>query len=366
MQAEEKGCREKRLGRLGRVLFLVAGTALACVVGLSLWWVDGEAGSMFKMWFFPCLAIVGLLLISGRFWLKKLEESTALVSAMLCTGNRVTGKPGNVDRGSGSGEQGEVAVDSREIKTQSADHILRSVFRADLLPRLEVVKGLDAVCRSAAELIEEAHAEKREENRFITFYGSASLSTVDPERRRFGRRRERESEDEETQTPEQIYSGALEAAASDQVRIRRYIRLFTVKEFESRGRAVRKEYFEWIGNQAYQLGRNPNLRLTNSIRAPVWGGNISRIMSHRRVLEVVGDGDAGLLLVSVDLAETFRRQSRLSVLGGEGAVILPVHYGQTKPARTLEGEWATVRDFTRRELEPLKDALAAFIEEQAH
>lgn len=235
-----------------------------------------------------------------------------------------------------------------------------------LVPRLDILGGLERVCEEAAATVAEAHSASENRYRYITFYGSASLSTVHAGGRRFGTRRASEEKDEDIQTPEQVYSGALEAAATDHVRIRRYIRLFSDEELRSRGRAVQEEYLVWLRSQYFQLRRNPNCRLTDVVRAPFWGSNVARIVTHRRLLELVGNGEAGLLLVGEDLSEAIRRHGRESTLGTRESRILPVHYGNADPVRDIPGEWRTVDMFDEVVLAHAKKVVEGAAVEMAH
>lgn len=243
---------------------------------------------------------------------------------------------------------------------------LEEQIKEHLKPRMETLRGLDQVCREAARTIVLAHEAREDQNRFITFYGSASLSTVHTGSRRFGERRISNERDEDIQTPEQIYAGALEAAASDQVRIRRYIRLFTEDEFKKRGRAVQEEYVSWLKAQYYQLNRNPNYRLTNVVRAPLWGSNIARIVTHSRLLELVGSGEAGLLLVGENIAEAIRRHTRESILGTKECLNQPIHYSQSKPWSDVMGEGRTPEQFLTIVLRPMEKLLEESTRESEH
>lgn len=261
-------------------------------------------------------------------------------------------------------EQEEEAAE--EEATTAEPGSLESLIRANLIPRMQTYSGIDAVCGIAAETISEAHAATEDAYRFVTFYGSASLSTIAAQSKRFGKRRDIEERDEDFQSPEQIYRGALEAAASDQMRIRRYIRLFTPEEFDARGQATRREYVEWIEAQYHQLMRNPNYRLTDVVRAPLWGSNVARIVTNFRLLEIVGDGEAGLLIIGEDVADAIRRHSREAVLGRGQTKNAPIHYSQGTPWTDTPGEWRTVEQYREKVMTPIKEALQRNLHEGEH
>src|SRR5258708_6317253 len=102
------------------------------------------------------------------------------------------------------------------------------ILKKEVFPRVSLCDSLDEVYEMAAEVIRKAHEQKHPELRYVTFYGAAALATPDVDYEEFG------ISGLGQQTPYQHYLGAIEAATGEKIRIRRYIRLFTPREFWER------------------------------------------------------------------------------------------------------------------------------------
>jgi hypothetical protein len=176
----------------------------------------------------------------------------------------------------------------------------------------------------AAEVIRKAHEQKHPELRYVTFYGAAALATPEVDYEEFG------ISGLGQQTPYQHYLGAVEGATGEKIRIRRYIRLFTPREFRDRSAAVQRDYVNWLKAQYDMLSRNPNYLLADVVRAPHWGANLARIMTHTSMMEVTGDGAGAVVITDEHLCDTVRRYARAAILGGKDVHKKPQYFGQAR------------------------------------
>jgi len=205
---------------------------------------------------------------------------------------------------------------------------LAKFLRKKIRPRIDFCEGLDRVCRRSYELIVDAHSQRTDEYRYITFYGAAHLSTPDAEFEEYG-----SVGGSGEVSPYQQYVGAIEAATGDKVRMRRYMRLFRDKEFDKRSPGVQREYVHWLKGQHNMLSRNPNYILADVVRAPKWGSTIARIITHVAIMEITGNGEAAVVITDNHLGETIRRAARDSVIGRD-AKNEPDYYGQAPGCKT--------------------------------
>jgi hypothetical protein len=199
---------------------------------------------------------------------------------------------------------------------------IATLLRKHIRPRIDFCESLDDVCRKSHELITEAHSQRTDEYRYITFYGAAHLSVPDSESEEYGA-----VGGSGEVSPYQRYAGAVEAATGDKVRMRRYIKLFTEDEFEKRSFGVQREYLSWLKGQYNMLSRNPNYVVVNVVRAPKWGSSVARIITHVAIMEITGNGDAAVVITDNHLGQTIRRAARDSMVGTD-AKIKPEYYGQ--------------------------------------
>lgn len=326
-------------GVAGKALITAAGCGMLVLYLIGLW--RGSSWGPLLFWLSSAFCIVAIMLSRQSQLAVLCKEAEGRVRS---AHRRFSGR----------------AAEGSSGKPSAND--ARTLIRGSLEPRLEVYKGLDAVCLAAAGAIEQAHRERDDDARFVIFYGSATLSTPEGSHGRHGARRVL-VEDEDLQSPEHVYAGALEAAASDQIRMRRYICLLSTEEFRRRGQAVRREYLEWLRSQYHQLGRNPNYRLTSAVRAPAWNSNAARIITRRQVLEISGNGEAALAVFGVTEAEVVRRHARKTVLGDARNRNQAVHYGESPPWATLAGEWRPTARFFEEIVTPISDELRTLTRE---
>ena len=208
-----------------------------------------------------------------------------------------------------------------EFEKQRKD--VSNKLKSEVLPRVSLCEGMDQVCEMAANIIRDAHKEPHPEYRYVTFYGAASLAIPEAEYEEYG-----SVGGSGQQSPSQRYLGAIEAATGDKIKIRRYIRLFELNEFGNRGLAVQREYVNWLKSQYTMMSRNPHYQLVNVVRAPQWGANLARIITHRSMMELTGDGLGAVVITDQHLSETVRQYARETMMGGNDVAIHPVIYGQ--------------------------------------
>ena len=216
---------------------------------------------------------------------------------------------------------------------------VRRHLKTQLIPRIDFCEGLDEVCKAAARVIQNAHKERHHEFRYVTFYGAAALAIPETEYEEYG-----STGGSGQQSPYQQYLGAIEAATGDKVRFRRYIRLFSKEEFSHRGYLVQREYVNWLKSQFNLLSRNPNYVIAHVVRAPQWGSNLARIITHGAMMEITGDGDAGIVITDDHFCETVRRYARDTVIGSKFARNSPQYFGQgSECTKSLQDFWIYLR-----------------------
>ena len=291
----------------------------------------GERGALFLLLFVS----VVVLLVVGLFYFVYRENSPRFVSffvwyAALAAAMAIpAAKYNQCSRSLASTSE---AIEEA-LERQKED--IAKTLETEVFPRVNLCDGLDEVCEMAAKVIRDAHKQKRHECRYVTFYGAASLAIPEVEYEEFG-----SVGGSGQQSPYQHYLGAIEAATGDKIRIRRYIRLFKDTEFGGRGVSVQREYVSWLKNQYNMLSRNPNYILADVVRAPQWGGNLARIITHGSMMELTGDGEGAIVITDDPLCETVRQYARETVIGGKDAKNKPVYYGRARECnRDLKALW---------------------------
>ncbi len=191
---------------------------------------------------------------------------------------------------------------------------VKTIVATNLRPTIHVHDSPEMVSRRAADLIANAAAEEKPEDRFISYYGAASLS----------------AQKQPTENPadedgaEKLYTDALEKATRAKVQVRRYISLFSPDELKARSLAIRQQYSRWMKRQQIQLANDELYQLLNVMRGPKWGANMARIITKRAVMEITGNGKAAVIIEDDEAAKTIREYARQAVLGGENR---PTVYG---------------------------------------
>lgn len=174
------------------------------------------------------------------------------------------------------------------------------------------------VIQSAAEILSLAVATKansqqkrkdsgddvdNDESHFITFYGAANL----------GERKQVHEEYSDPTPAIDAFKEAMINVVASNIRVRRHVSLFDLTELEARSRNVQVEYLQWLCNQYAHLNQNEHYALFNNRRAPQWGSNIARLITHEAVLEITGDGESAFAIHDRDIARKIRGSARGAV-----------------------------------------------------
>lgn len=149
----------------------------------------------------------------------------------------------------------------------------------------------------------------------IVFLGAASLQTP-PEGTADGVS-SIVYDDEENESPHQVYQGALEEATSKKANMIRYARLPSVDDVKNRSRDVRSDYTRWLRNQISQLERNENYFLVNSPRAPKWGAAGARIISGEDIFDLTHKNGAAIYIRDATIAQSQAEIIRKGVFSGK-------------------------------------------------
>jgi hypothetical protein len=211
-----------------------------------------------------------------------------------------------------------------------------ALLKKELSPSIHLHDGPDAVASRMEHIIRQVADDPVLENRQITFYGAASLAAMPTENADSAN----EERHEETPTPSAVYWKAIQHASNSQVRMRRYISLFTEDEIRQRGPKIQSQYVNWLKKQIQLLNDDVNYQLIDVPRAPQWGTNMARIIAKGVVMEITGNGRAAIVISDEHIAERIRKYAR-DAITGKNVLNQPKHYGLT-----IEG---SVDEFRRRE-----------------
>jgi hypothetical protein len=129
-------------------------------------------------------------------------------------------------------------------------------------------------------------------------------------------------------TPVARYRSAMARLSNGAINATRYISLLEPDDYQRRGEKTRAEYVKWIEKQITLVERNPQYVLYNCPRAPTWGSSRSSIFTAKALLDIVGNGESGILIrgeqVAQDLTKSTRQLFEIS------AIVKPIVYD--KPA----------------------------------
>ena len=191
---------------------------------------------------------------------------------------------------------------------QSQDELasdVRSIIDDKLSPHIIPIDGKGEVQKMAANIIEDM-LNSSTGDRKLTFIGAAALMpSADEESRIIDKETEPENH------PSMRYKNAFERCKiqSESVEIVRYIRLFRQEEFKARSSTIRQKHVSWLRGQAAHIEQAGNYTLYASERAPVWGGARSSIITPEAVLDIVGEGEAALLVRGEALARLIQART---------------------------------------------------------
>jgi hypothetical protein len=190
-------------------------------------------------------------------------------------------------------------------------------------------KVLAAASGIVGDVLKEA-----EEDRFLIFIGAASLSTEEDAKGEAGK--------DDTLTPAADFRNKLMALDVKKIPITRYVSLFSKEDLLQRRHPTRKNYLKWIEKQVGRLQGNPNYVVIDCPRAQPWGGSKSSIITHRAYMDIVGEGDSGLLIKDEEVARTIRERTekfleatnkRATYGGGNPEMIKPLELKYAKTGR---------------------------------
>lgn len=187
----------------------------------------------------------------------------------------------------------EIKSELRISATKTKSEI-KEIVEENIDPHFTVLRSLPGIRSEAASLIAEEIKNYRDkkDSLGVVYFGSASLSPTTQEFR--------DASHSENQALSDIvrYQNALDDLKVSETKVTRFIRLLDENAFLSRDAKTRNRYLIWLENQVARLKTTSNYFLLDSRRAPEWGGPRSSILTTHRLLDIIGDGDAGLLLIS--------------------------------------------------------------------
>jgi hypothetical protein len=192
---------------------------------------------------------------------------------------------------------------------QSSDE-LTGWIKNQLTPTIISLDKSEDVLTQASNIIDVAIKEKSEGEKYVMFTGSAALYRDPP------------NEESNAETPLASYRTAMAGLSSEAIRVDRYISLLEPLDYKRRAPETRAEYMRWLEKQMSLVG-NPRYRLLNCPRAPTWGSSRSSIFTARAVLDIVGNGQTGILIRGDEVAQDLKNSSRELF---ERAVVRPILY----------------------------------------
>jgi hypothetical protein len=234
------------------------------------------------------------------------------------------------------------------VHFQEVDQLLKK----ELSPSIHLHDGPDAVASRMEHIIRQVADDPVPENRQLTFYGAASLAAMPAEnsdntsetgeesvRANKGPHDEtispsedadsaNEDPHDESLTPSKVYWKAILHASNNQVKMRRYISLFTKDEIRIRSPRIQSQYVNWLRKQFQLLSDDMYYQLIDVPRAPQWGTNMARIIAKGVVMEITGNGQAAIVISDEHIAERIRMYARQAVTG-KNVLVQPKRYGLT-------------------------------------
>ncbi len=216
-------------------------------------------------------------------------------------------------------------AESRRLKIKGD---VKLTCEQNIDPYVSVLTNLAEVRSAAANLIVEAvHNMKAPQ---IYYFGSASLTPSEQEFRDASHSENYDISDIV------LYQNALNDLKASNIKVTRFVRLLENDRFESRDIKARTEYLMWLEYQVGHLKANPNYLLYDCQRAPEWGGPRSSILTNNGMLDIVGDGSAGILLISSRISAVVINESKKYFWAARLCQNRPQPYS-TKQANELQG-----------------------------
>lgn len=135
----------------------------------------------------------------------------------------------------------------------------------------------------------------------VVYFGSASLTASEQE---LSNARHSEAGEKSDIVR---YQTALDDLRTYGVEVKRYVHFFDEAELKARSEAFRASYAKWLKQQALVVKSNIQYQLFVARRAPPWGASRNSILTTGEILDIVGEGDAGLWVVDPRIAVTMRQ-----------------------------------------------------------
>lgn len=201
-----------------------------------------------------------------------------------------------------------------DITTSSREHHnkLTTWIVEHLTPTIISLDNQNKVLAQASSMITAAISEPNETEQYVIFSGSAALYQ-DPE-----------DQEADADTPLSQYRTAMARIASNAISAVRYISLLEPSDYKRRGPGTRADYVKWIEKQITLIERDPHYYLYNCPRAPSWGSSRSSIFTARALLDIVGNGESGILIRGEQVAQDLAKSTK--ELFETRAIVKPVVY----------------------------------------
>ncbi|HJP91774.1 MAG TPA: hypothetical protein VJ875_07445 [Pyrinomonadaceae bacterium] len=186
-----------------------------------------------------------------------------------------------------------------EMKRSSNEswETLTGWIKTHLSPTILSLDDNDAVLKQAGDIINTTLKEPSQSNKFIVYVGSGDLLKDPPET-------------DEGNSPLTDYQSALARLKNDGIAISRYISLLDKSDYQRRIPQTRAAYKRWILKQIALLDGNPQYTFYDTPRAPKWGSSRSSIFSYRALLDVIGNGQSGVLVRGDRVAQELLKGSK--------------------------------------------------------
>ncbi len=210
-----------------------------------------------------------------------------------------------------------------KLDKKNSDEIQKIIER-ELRPKIHMVTDESKVAEFTARILKDISEKKSEISNSIDIYGAASLITSEVENSSLGSIKY--VSEQQGPPPRAIYRDAIDHALKSKVKITRYISLFKTEEFEKRNVKKQKDYLDWLGIQIELIELYRNYKLVDVIRAPQWGTNMARIITHSSIIEITGNGDAAIFITDSIFSEQIRAHAESNVMP-LNPVNLPVFHG---------------------------------------
>lgn len=218
--------------------------------------------------------------------------------------------------------------DLKKIATENSDEVQR-IIKERLSPTIHLHDGLDAVARRAARIIGEV-AKYDRSDRLIEFFGAASLAATE------NKVKSPAELGDEQRAPSHIYNDAIDVATTKDVRMKRYISLFTPTQLRERSLPVQSQYLYWLKRQVQLLDAYSKYELADVVRAPNWGTNMARIITKNHVMEITGNGKAAIVITDEHIAQRINQYAHDSVIGKNAKNALKIYCNSSEATAPFE------------------------------